>query len=386
MNHRERFFTALDLREPDYVPVTDLGLDPPIVEAILKGKPGLGPSLGMSMLSLQAGGGFGEVWESSIRSRLEMAEACIRLGFDAVPVFSDYSLITKGYKPRFIDDKRFIDQWGRVMQTSLEGKTTYFVEGTVHTPEDLERFEPPDGYDPDITEMMDRIMNPLKGHDIVTMGQCHSGWHMAFQARGGIDKISVDFYKNPNFARKLFNKISEACARIAEAMVEAGVDILFVTDDYADNHGPLISPRLFREYELPCLRRIVDIGKKHGVPVLKHSDGNLYPILKDIIDTGISGLHPIEPGAMDLKDVKEKYGDRICLLGNVDCRYVLPYGGEEDVRKDVRRCIDAAAEGGGFILASSNSLHSNVKVENIYVMVDEARRYGKYPIKRLPYS
>jgi uroporphyrinogen decarboxylase len=85
---------------------------------------------------------------------------------------------------------------------------------------------------------------------------------------------------------------------------------------------------------------------------------------------------------MDLKDVKEKYGDKICLAGNVDCRYVLPYGSEEDVRKDVRRCIDAAGKGGGFILASSNSLHANVKIENIYVMVDEARKYGKYPLNR----
>ncbi|MBS7618371.1 uroporphyrinogen decarboxylase family protein [Candidatus Bathyarchaeota archaeon] len=375
MNHRERFYTALELKEPDLVPVTDLGLDQPIVEAVLKKTPG--QKVGETMLGLMGGG----EWESSINFRLAMVEACIRLGFDAAPVFSDYSLAKKSFKPRFIDGKRFIDQWGRIMQTSIEGKTTYFVGGTVNTPEDLENYEPPDGYDPEIMEIMNKIMKPLKGQDIVTMGQCHSGWHMVFQARGGIDKLSVDFYKNPSFARKFFDKMSRACTRIAEAMVEAGVDILFVTDDYADNHGPLISPKIFREYELPCLKRIVDVGRKHGVPVLKHSDGNLYPILDDIVRTGISGLHPIEPGAMDLKDVKERYGDRICLLGNVDCRYVLPYGSEEDVRRDVRRCIDAAGEGGGFILASSNSLHSNVKVENIYVMVDEARRYGKYPIK-----
>jgi uroporphyrinogen decarboxylase len=161
-----------------------------------------------------------------------------------------------------------------------------------------------------------------------------------------------------------------------------GVEVLFVTDDYADNHGPLINPRFFREYELPNLKSMVEIGRKHGVPVIKHSDGNLYPILDDIINTGISGLHPIEPGTMDLKDVKERYGDKLCLLGNVDCRYVLPYGSEEDVRRDVRRCVDDAGKGGGLILASSNSLHSNVKVENIYTMVDEARRYGRYPLKK----
>ena len=87
----------------------------------------------------------------------------------------------------------------------------------------------------------------------------------------------------------------------------------------------------------------------------------------------------MQPDVMSIGDVKEKYGDRICLSGNVDCKYVLPYGSEEEVRNDVRRCIDAEGKGGGFILASSNSLHANVDVKNIYVMFDEARKYGQYP-------
>ena len=74
-------------------------------------------------------------------------------------------------------------------------------------------------------------------------------------------------------------------------------------------------------------------------------------------------------------------GDRIALLGAVDCVHVLPFGSEEDVRRDVRRCIDAAARGGGYVLSSSNSIHSNVKAENILTMVDEAKNYGKYPLK-----
>jgi uroporphyrinogen decarboxylase len=85
---------------------------------------------------------------------------------------------------------------------------------------------------------------------------------------------------------------------------------------------------------------------------------------------------------MDINDVKTKYGDKICILGNVDCRYILLFGSDDDVRKDVRRCIDAAGEGGGYILASSNSLHANVKIDNIYTMVDETRKYGKYPLMK----
>jgi uroporphyrinogen decarboxylase len=219
--------------------------------------------------------------------------------------------------------------------------------------------------------LIDKIIRPTRKLDVAVMSQCHSGWHLAFQVRGGIDKISVDLYRNPGFAKELFDKIARACYAFAEAFIEAGIDVLVVGDDYADNHGPMINPRLFKEYELPNLKKIVDLAKKHGIPVLgQHSDGNLYPILDDIVAAGIDALHPIEPGAMDLKDIKQKLGNRI--VGNVDCRYVLPNGNEDEVRKDVRKCIDAAAKGGGFVLASSNSIHGNVKVENVYMMVDKA--------------
>ncbi|MEM2428906.1 MAG: uroporphyrinogen decarboxylase family protein, partial [Candidatus Bathyarchaeia archaeon] len=367
MSHRERFFKALELEEPDSVPITDLALDPPIVDAVLKRK------ISGTVLTMAGGS---DSWENSLNYRLALVEACEKLDFDAVPALSDYSLTTRDYRPKYLDGKKYIDHWGRIMQTSIGAKTTYFIGGVVNTPEDLEFYEPPDPFHPDVVEMVDRIMKRVKNRDIAAIAQCHSGWHMAFQVRGGIDKISIDLYRNPYFVRKLMEKIAGACRGFAKLMAEAGIDALFVTDDYADSRGPLINPKLFREYELPNLREVVNIGKRYGIPVLKHSDGNLYPILEDIIDTGICALHPMEPGVMDLKYVKERYGSRICLIGNVDCKYVLTFGSEEDVRRDVRRCIESAAQGGGFILASSNSLHANVRVENIYVMVDEARRYG----------
>ena len=112
---------------------------------------------------------------------------------------------------------------------------------------------------------------------------------------------------------------------------------------------------------------------------MKHTDGNINPILDDIIGTGVDGLHPIETGVMDLSEVKENYGEEVCVLGNIDCRYVLPFGTEDDVRRDVRRSINEGGKGGGYVLTSSNSLHANVKVDNIFTMVDETRKYGRYP-------
>jgi len=201
---------------------------------------------------------------------------------------------------------------------------------------------------------------------------------MGFQVRGGIDKLLIDMFRRPKLAREFLEKIAETCLGMIKVMIDGGVEVIFITDDYADNRNPFMNMKMFREFELPNIRKVVELCARRGVPVLKHSDGNCYPILDDMVEAGIRGFHPIEPGAMDLMDVKQRYGHKICVLGNVDCRYTLPFGSQEDVRWDVRRCIDAAAEGGGYVLTSSNSIHANCKPENILVMVDEARKYGRY--------
>ncbi|MEM3692825.1 MAG: uroporphyrinogen decarboxylase family protein [Candidatus Bathyarchaeia archaeon] len=372
---RRRFFEAIERREPDCVPITDLGLDPPIVEAIT------GECLeGFSMVAPSGR----DLWEASIRGREALARACLKLGFDAIPAVSDYSLASKEAVPKFLTATRFIDEWGRIMDARPETKTTWWVGGTLDVEdveEAMEAYFPPDPEAEGRFEMIQRLVKPLLKKDVAIMAQGHSGWHMAFQVRGGIDKLILDMYRRPKAAKNFMEKVANTCFGMVKLMVEGGVEVLFITDDYADNRTPFMNLQLFREFELPNLRRIIEFADKRGVPVLKHSDGNLYPIIDDMLNVGIKGLHPIEPGTMDLADVKRRYGDRICLLGNVDCRYVLPFGSEEDVRRDVRRCIDEAAEGGGFVLTSSNSIHANCKVENVYAMVDEARKYGKYPLR-----
>ena len=113
-----------------------------------------------------------------------------------------------------------------------------------------------------------------------------------------------------------------------------------------------------------------------------HTDGNIWKIFDLIIETGIDGIHPIDPMAdMDLGEAKAKYGKKICLMGNVNCGSTLSWGTIEEVRQEVKDCIRKAGYGGGYICASSNSIHSGVKPENYVAMVKAIREYGRYPLK-----
>ena len=103
--------------------------------------------------------------------------------------------------------------------------------------------------------------------------------------------------------------------------------------------------------------------------------------MDDIVGTGIDALDPIEPLAgMDIGQVKERYGDRIAVVGNVDCSVLLPHGRPEQVEEAVKETIAKASPGGGHVLASSNSIHPGVRSENYRAMVKAARKFGAYPL------
>ena len=114
---------------------------------------------------------------------------------------------------------------------------------------------------------------------------------------------------------------------------------------------------------------------------MMHSDGHIKPLLDLVINTGINAYHPVERAAgMDLKTIKETYGSRLCLMGNVDNKTTLVTGSVEDVIAETKECIKVAGPGGGYILASDHSIKDDMPNENIFAMFETGRKYGKYPI------
>jgi uroporphyrinogen decarboxylase len=125
----------------------------------------------------------------------------------------------------------------------------------------------------------------------------------------------------------------------------------------------------------------VDAVKSRGVPFIKHCDGYTWPILEQMVSTGVDCINPMEPAAgMDIGEVKKAFGDRVALMGNIDCSHLLSFGTPEEVREAVKECIRAASPGGGHILSSSNIIHDGVAPENFTAMLEAAREFGRYPI------
>ncbi len=187
--------------------------------------------------------------------------------------------------------------------------------------------------------------------------------------------------ENPDLVRELIEVTMSHDLRATQRVIQAGVDVVIFGDDYADKNSPLMSPRHFKEFILPGLKRCVDAAHAAGPYVIKHTDGNIMPILDMIVETGIHGLNPIEPPAgMDIGLIKQRYGKRIALIGNIDCSELLCQAPVEEVRRVTRETIRVAMPGGGYCLSSSNSIHSSVKPENFMAMIETWREYRDYPI------
>jgi hypothetical protein len=186
----------------------------------------------------------------------------------------------------------------------------------------------------------------------------------------------------PELVERYLDITTTSMLDLIDAQTEAGVDGLIGGADIAHHAATMFSPAMFRRFMAPQLRRIAERCHSHGLPFFKHTDGNIEVIEEDLLlGCGIDGYHAIEPTAgMDIARLKKKYGDRITLLGNIDCGRLLSEGPQERIVEAVRQCIRDAAPGGGYVLSSSNSIHSGMPAEHFMAMLRAAREYGTYPI------
>jgi uroporphyrinogen decarboxylase len=196
--------------------------------------------------------------------------------------------------------------------------------------------------------------------------------------RDGMQALLLDFIQSPELVHALARLTCDATIATVRGAAGAGADVLLMEGDLASTKAPLFSPAHFREYLKPYYAEIVAAAHECGLPIVKHSDGAMWPLMEDLIEVGFDAHNPVQPQCMDIAEAKEKLGDRVCLVGNIDCIELLVSGREEEVAEAVSETIKVAAPGGGYILSSSNSIHADVRPSNYLAMVRAGLAHGAY--------
>lgn len=181
---------------------------------------------------------------------------------------------------------------------------------------------------------------------------------------------------------------AEAAAMVDQAIrqaeifaVHGGLDGFALCADYCFNTGPFLSPRLFSELVTPYLARLIQAYREMGFYVIKHTDGNIMPILDQLVQARPHALHSLDPQAgVDIAEVKRHYGDQMCLIGNVNCGK-LDTGSDEEVVASARYALQSGMPGGGYIFSTSNCVYTGMRLARYEMMLDVWRREGNYPQK-----
>jgi len=353
MNKKERFMTALKGGKPDRVPVFDF----------LEGKRIFKEILGKNS---------GEI------DGKDVAECSVRLGFDAAFIAYGGFFNAKNIKTGDI----YKDEWGVTFKNTgvswpFDAPYDFPVKNKKDLKEWLQNIP-----DPNIPGRLDDIRSAINfaGSEIAIVGGVIGPITTAILVLG-FEGALLNLMDDPAMVEEVFEASCNFYNIAAIKMIEAGVDAVFVCEDLGFKTGLFTSPDIMRKHLFPYLFRQFDEIKKRKIPIMFHADGNINEVVDDLAKAGISALHPLErKSGMDIAKVRTKYGNSLCLVGNIDASDTLIYGSEDEIAIEVKETIESAGKNGAFILASDSDYHDGIPPQNFIAMIKAAKKYGEYPL------
>ena len=344
----DRYMTALHCQEPNRVPLGDWHVDQRPKEGFM----------GRKLVTLQDHVDF---WYTA--------------GFDFVtassgilePVRAPEGMTTKGEAVHTEYGDRVSREWA------------HEHEGVITNWEQFEKYKWPSVDDFDLSQwgVFDKILPPgMKA--ILLLGKIYTPVWMYMGAETFFNALET----NEKLVAALFEKIGQIqCETFLRVVEHPCVGAVLHPDDIAHNTGLLVHPKYLRKYLFPWYRKMSDVCRDRGIGNVFHSDGDCTEGMDDLIACGFHGFHPIQPNAMDIAEVKRRWGKKLCLIGNINLDSTLTLGTPEDVRAEVYERIRTIGPGGGYMVSSSNSVTDYVPLANMKAMIDATFEFGKYPIR-----
>lgn len=201
------------------------------------------------------------------------------------------------------------------------------------------------------------------------------------------DAFALDLVERPEQVHAEARSKLAAAKERAQRCIDGGADFLIVGSDVGFNGGPFLSPTMFREFVTPYLCQLVGFIRDRGAKVIYHSDGQIMPVLDQIMEAGPHCWQSVDPMAgVDIAEALRRTAGRMGLMGNVACN-ALQDGPESALRASARYCLNVAGDKPGYIYSSSNTIFTGVPLAHYHIMLDEFRQWcaatGR-PVPRSP--
>jgi uroporphyrinogen decarboxylase len=328
----KRLQDTLFNKKTDAIPLIELGIDPYIKSSIL-GRP--------------------------FNSLKDDVEFMYHMGYDFVKI---QPLIHFDVQTQNLSKSVYTSQTGSADDRAWAPDS----KGIIKNWADFEKFPWPDKSEIEYTKFEE--VRDLLPEGMGVIGQYGDVFTLVWEMMG-FENFAIAIYEEPDLIAALFNKISDLILSMFKTMADMDwIGALWYSDDIAYSSGLMINPDILRKYFFPLLAQIGSRADERDIPLIYHSDGLLWDVMDDIIASGVKALHPIEPKSMDLAEVKNKVGDKLCLCGGIEVD-LLARGSESDIIALVEKWLTEVGIQGGYCAGSSNSIPEYVNIDNYKAMI-----------------
>jgi uroporphyrinogen decarboxylase len=362
MKHRERVLMALHHEEPDRCPM-QISFTPEFASR-------LKDNLGLTDKDFHNphGGGNTYVLERTLDEDMLLTSVGWANSYYAIEVYSQ-------------DGVSYTDEWG-VGWKNIEyetrfgkGRYTEIVGHPLADDDAIDSYQPPDPNRPELYADAEWTIQEYKDEYWIVGVTVTTIFETAWALRG-YEKTLMDLVVHPDFVEKLFDIPLNYHLTAAKRLVEMGVDMIWIGDDMGAQDRMLISPDTWRRFFKTRMATFISTLKSINpdVKVAYHSDGNIYPIIPDLIEIGLDVLNPIQPRSMDPEGVKKEYGDKLCFWGSMDEQYTLPFGTPAEVEREVITRLRTLGKNGGLVVGPTHHVQLDTPLENFWAMVSTIRK------------
>ncbi|MBN2304274.1 MAG: hypothetical protein JXQ72_07355 [Anaerolineae bacterium] len=352
MKPRERILSALNHETPDRCPM-QISFTPEFAERL---RQNMGIDAGK--LHNPHGGGNAYVLERELGQ--------------------DMLLTSVGWANSYYQDADdYTDEWGigwgsQVYETPFgTGRYTEIVGHPLADETVIPSYQPPDPNRPDLYTDAARVLREFQADYWIVGVTVTTIFETAWALRG-LEQMMVDFALDPDLADTILEIPYQYHLTAAKKLAGLGVDMIWTGDDVGAQHAMLISPKHWRRFLKPRLANFISEVKaiNPAIKVAYHSDGDIRPIIPELIEIGVDVLNPIQPASMDPAEIKRDFGDKLCFWGTVDEQHTLPYGSPDDVKAEIRTRLKTVGHNGGLILGPTHHVQLDTPLENFWAMVD----------------
>ncbi|MHC1772853.1 MAG: uroporphyrinogen decarboxylase family protein [Flexilinea sp.] len=281
--------------------------------------------------------------------------------------------------------ENYIDEWGigwHETKYSTPFGTGAYTEIVGHPLQEEDAVLSYKGPDPERPELYEEAAHVLKTYkeDYFIVGVTVTTIFETAWALRGLERMLSDFVSNPDLADTILDIPYQYHLTAAKKLTQMGVDMIWIGDDMGTQHSMMISPRMWRRFFKHRMAAFIAELKAINpqVKVAYHSDGNIYPIIPELIEIGLDVLNPVQPASMDPAKLKKDFGGKLCFWGSIDEQFTLPFGTPDDVRNEVLTRLQTLGNNGGLIIGPTHHVQLDTPMENFWAMVDT--------VKQTPYS